>query len=612
MSDVDGFVPQPPNMLEKPIAPPDYVRPQPAWLVKALAQSELDAERFEHLGVAQQLSAASTTAFLKSHVAAEVSGSTPRLARVLNDKAELSQHRRVSKQQVVPLPVMRNERTRALAGALNLSPRVVSAGMKAQLLLTTTPSALRNGAVESSSLRADAAASRYTRHGGAGAAAAAASSGSQSARRVGEQSPRMPSRAEREAERARARAEAEAAAAAARPSSLSEGLRAKLASELSRVIDLFRAADVNTDGSISLSEFKAAVAQAKLDATESELDELFRAIDADASDEISFVELNRVLRKTAETARPPVPPAAPLPKLSKEGAAVAAGMVEIQKLVDEHERLRHQIRRTRVKASIAAEKAKEKKDADGEDEEEVDATPIHLQAEPPRFRTSEIAACDAAAGNSVGYGAQFGGGVSFAGGGGSGYGAAAGGSRRAAGSKKRGGGGGGGGSSRLTHSFSSAPGTASSASQPAPFKRRTRESTVMQREEVEVMDEAGTQAEERMVQLAQVLSDKRHDVEARKAKLADLTVELDALTKEHECVQPGAHRTPMSHSHVALPMLPISPPLESALTCAPLTADVTHDATHDATPPLPTSPAPPTGPVYCPQLGAGAREVRPR
>ena len=81
---------------------------------------------------------------------------------------------------------------------------------------------------------------------------------------------------------------------------LEEGLRAKLAKNLTRVMDLFRETDVNGDGSISMQEFRATIAKdPTLDATEAELQELYAAIDADASDSISFKELNRVLRRSA-------------------------------------------------------------------------------------------------------------------------------------------------------------------------------------------------------------------------------------------------------------------------------------------------------------------------
>ena len=63
-------------------------------------------------------------------------------------------------------------------------------------------------------------------------------------------------------------------------------------------MDLFRQADVNEDGEISMGEFRSVIARDKaLNASEEELRELYVLIDADGSDSISFKELNRVLAK---------------------------------------------------------------------------------------------------------------------------------------------------------------------------------------------------------------------------------------------------------------------------------------------------------------------------
>ena len=80
------------------------------------------------------------------------------------------------------------------------------------------------------------------------------------------------------------------------------GLRAKLASNYSRVIDLFKGADVDGDKSISLREFRQTVNDAGIHASEDEVAELFASMDVDASASISFAELNHILRKTAADA----------------------------------------------------------------------------------------------------------------------------------------------------------------------------------------------------------------------------------------------------------------------------------------------------------------------
>ena len=80
------------------------------------------------------------------------------------------------------------------------------------------------------------------------------------------------------------------------------GLRAKLASNFSRVIDLFKGADVDGDKTISLREFRTTVNDAGIEATDEEVAELFASMDVDASSTISFAELNHILRKTAADA----------------------------------------------------------------------------------------------------------------------------------------------------------------------------------------------------------------------------------------------------------------------------------------------------------------------
>lgn len=292
-----------------PVAPPDeYVRPAPNWLTKALALSEADTERQRACDQAEVTSALFTSINESLIQSAPTSTYTPRLAR-LPGQAVVSLNRRVSKQEVVSLPIIRAERTKALAAALNLSPRVVSSSAKAQLLLTTTPSALRNGAVESAATRADMYTTRTVRYGGTARVAA----GEKPSRRArseapveGEESPLSvmsleaspgaaavadavegpssgftvavspPAGGDGEA----AGGDTAAAAAAAAPQTLSESLRTKLASQLFRVMDLFRAADVNNDASISPGEFRDAIARAGIEANESELTRLFEHMGA--------------------------------------------------------------------------------------------------------------------------------------------------------------------------------------------------------------------------------------------------------------------------------------------------------------------------------------------
>ena len=88
-------------------------------------------------------------------------------------------------------------------------------------------------------------------------------------------------------------------APSAAPCSLDESLHKELASKLLRVMDLFRSADANHDGFISLGEFRRAFKDVGIEASEEELTAFFSSMDVDASKSISYHELSRALRKAA-------------------------------------------------------------------------------------------------------------------------------------------------------------------------------------------------------------------------------------------------------------------------------------------------------------------------
>ena len=110
----------------------------------------------------------------------------------------------------------------------------------------------------------------------------------------------------------------------------------------------------------------------------------------DASQTISFSELNRVLRKAMggqPAARPPLPPPQQQPKLTTEAKAVVSGLQQIQRLVEEHERLRHAIRKQRHMNAFNAERSASAMCADTE---AADDTPSYLRDEPPTFNLSNV------------------------------------------------------------------------------------------------------------------------------------------------------------------------------------------------------------------------------
>ena len=85
-------------------------------------------------------------------------------------------------------------------------------------------------------------------------------------------------------------------------------LKTKLSSDLSRVMDVFKSADVNSDKSVSIDEFRDAMGKAGISATEEEIQECFGSMDADNSSSIDFAELNKVLRRDVKEEKvPPMP-----------------------------------------------------------------------------------------------------------------------------------------------------------------------------------------------------------------------------------------------------------------------------------------------------------------
>ena len=101
-------------------------------------------------------------------------------------------------------------------------------------------------------------------------------------------------------------------------SSIQSALRAKLANNYGKVLDLFRSWDVDNDGMIRKVEMRQAVAALGFDAPQAAVDALFDSFDRDGGGSIEYKELHRVLRREAEaeqrlqtlqpSAAPPPPP----------------------------------------------------------------------------------------------------------------------------------------------------------------------------------------------------------------------------------------------------------------------------------------------------------------
>ena len=74
-------------------------------------------------------------------------------------------------------------------------------------------------------------------------------------------------------------------------------LKRSLFANGSRVMDVFRAWDADTDGTINFDEFAKAVRELGLDGSDAEVMALFRVFDAGNSGTIVFAELNKFLRR---------------------------------------------------------------------------------------------------------------------------------------------------------------------------------------------------------------------------------------------------------------------------------------------------------------------------
>ena len=83
--------------------------------------------------------------------------------------------------------------------------------------------------------------------------------------------------------------------------SVSEQIRDFLKFNKARVIDLFKAWDVDDDGSISKQEFRTAMALLGVKAHPRVVDSLFSMFDTDDSGELDFEELDRILRVSSRT-----------------------------------------------------------------------------------------------------------------------------------------------------------------------------------------------------------------------------------------------------------------------------------------------------------------------
>ena len=84
--------------------------------------------------------------------------------------------------------------------------------------------------------------------------------------------------------------------------SLADKLRGSLVSKWGRVLDLFRGWDADGSGTISKSEFVAALPAAGIFATGEQLGMLFHEFDRDGDGEISFRELHAMLRQARREA----------------------------------------------------------------------------------------------------------------------------------------------------------------------------------------------------------------------------------------------------------------------------------------------------------------------
>ena len=363
---VPTAMPQPP-----PVPKSHYSRKprQPQWLVAGIEQLEaeeaLKMQWHEQNSYGSGIGGGTTTSSV---------GSMPRIVRVRQEVPVVN--KRVSKQEMVPLPALRADRIKALADALNLSPRLLATGgpradLRAQLLL------------DASLTSAHSVVSHLAQLGGYVDG--------------GEPMPSLPRRhksgalTDRPSVRAAA-ADADAAAGAVAlttaltASTLPAALRTKLAekltrvhSSLTRVIDLFRAADATgagaRDGALSRAELCVAVQQTGLVISEAELSAFLVELGFRSEGELSLNEVHAALStalRQAASEGPTRKTLAPAPGGSAarrraarpshraqhgataEGKAIAAGLDLVRNLVGEHEHLRHALRRQQAAALSAS------------------------------------------------------------------------------------------------------------------------------------------------------------------------------------------------------------------------------------------------------------------
>lgn len=354
---VPTAMPQPP-----PVPKSHYSRKprQPQWLVAGIEQLEaeeaLKMQWHEQNSYGSGIGGGTTTSSV---------GSMPRIVRVRQEAPVVN--KRVSKQEMVPLPALRADRIKALADALNLSPRLLATGgpradLRAQLLL------------DASLTSAHSVVSHLAQLGGYVDG--------------GEPMPSLPRRhksgalTDRPSVRAAAAdADADAAAgadaltAALTASTLPAALRSKLAEKLTRVIDLFRAADTTgdgaRDGALSRAELCVAVQQTGLVISEAELSAFLVELGFRSEGELSLNEVHAALSTALRKVDSEGLTLAPAPGGSAarrrarpshraqhgataEGKAIAAGLDLVRNLVGEHEHLRHALRRQQAAALSAS------------------------------------------------------------------------------------------------------------------------------------------------------------------------------------------------------------------------------------------------------------------
>ena len=353
---VPTAMPQPP-----PVPKSHYSRKprQPQWLVAGIEQLEaeeaLKMQWHEQNSYGSGIGGGTTTSSVVS---------MPRIVRVRQDVPVVK--KRVSKQEMVPLPALRADRIKALADALNLSPRLLATGgpradLRAQLLL------------DASLTSAHSVVSHLAQLGGYVDG--------------GEPMPSPPRRhksgalTDRPSVRAAA-ADADATAGAIAlttkltASTLPAALRTKLAEKLTRVIDLFRAADTTgagaRDGALSRAEMCVAVQQTGLVISEAELSAFLVELGLRSEGELSLNEVHAALSTALRQVASEGLTLAPAPGGSAarrraarpshraqhgataEGKAIAAGLDLVRNLVGEHEHLRHALRRQQAAALSAS------------------------------------------------------------------------------------------------------------------------------------------------------------------------------------------------------------------------------------------------------------------